>query len=68
MNNILPTVAFGHFVMKVSDIDISYQFYTKLGFRPFVIYPDLPIQLVQAAQPPREVAGHGWRRRAGCRS
>ena len=41
MNNILPTVAFGHFVMKVSDIDISYQFYTKLGFRPFVIYPDL---------------------------
>jgi hypothetical protein len=28
----------------------------------------LPIQLVQAAQPPREVAGHGWRRRAGCRS
>jgi len=29
---------------------------------------DLPIQLVQAAQPPREVAGHGWRRRAGCRS
>jgi molecular chaperone HtpG len=28
----------------------------------------LPIQLVQAAQPRREVAGHGWRRRAGCRS
>jgi len=26
MNNSLPTVAFGHFVMKVSDIDISYQF------------------------------------------
>ena len=29
---------------------------------------DVPIQLVQAAQSPREVAGHGWRRRAGCRS
>jgi hypothetical protein len=28
----------------------------------------IPIQLAQAAQPPREVAGHGWRRRAGCRS
>jgi hypothetical protein len=27
-----------------------------------------PYQLVQAAQSPREVAGHGWRRRAGCRS
>jgi hypothetical protein len=29
---------------------------------------DVPIPLVQAAQSPREVAGHGWRRRAGCRS
>jgi hypothetical protein len=29
---------------------------------------DLPIQLAQAAQPPREAAGLGWRRRAGCRS
>ena len=43
MNNSLPTVAFGHFVMKVSDIDISYQFYTKLGLRPFGIYPDLAV-------------------------
>lgn len=43
MSNSLPTVAFGHFVMKVSDIDISYQFYTKLGLRPFGIYPDLAI-------------------------
>jgi catechol 2,3-dioxygenase-like lactoylglutathione lyase family enzyme len=43
MNNSLPTVAFGHFVMKVSDIDISYQFYTKLGLRPFGIYPDLVV-------------------------
>jgi catechol 2,3-dioxygenase-like lactoylglutathione lyase family enzyme len=43
MNNSLPTVAFGHFVMKVRDIDISYQFYTKLGLRPFGIYPDLAV-------------------------
>ena len=43
MNNNLPVAAFGHFVMKVSDIDISYQFYTKLGLRPFGIFPDLAI-------------------------
>ena len=43
MNNSLPTVGFGHFVMKVSDIDISYQFYTRLGLRPFGIYPDLAV-------------------------
>ena len=29
--------------MKVNDIDISYQFYTKLGLRPFGIFPDLAI-------------------------
>jgi hypothetical protein len=29
---------------------------------------DLPIQLAQAAQPPREAAGHDWRRRARCLS
>jgi catechol 2,3-dioxygenase-like lactoylglutathione lyase family enzyme len=43
MNNSVSTVAFGHFVMKVSDIDLSYQFYTKLGLRPFGIYPDLAV-------------------------
>jgi catechol 2,3-dioxygenase-like lactoylglutathione lyase family enzyme len=43
MSNSLPTVAFGHFVMKVSDIDTSYQFYTKFGLRPFGIYPDLAV-------------------------
>ena len=43
MSNSLPTVAFGHFVMKVSNIDISYQFYTTLGLRPFGIYPDLAV-------------------------
>ena len=43
MNNNLPAAAFGHFIMKVNDIDISYQFYTKLGLRPFGRFPDLAI-------------------------
>ena len=43
MNNNIPVAAFGHFIMKVNDIDISYQFYTKLGLRPFGIFPDLAI-------------------------
>jgi catechol 2,3-dioxygenase-like lactoylglutathione lyase family enzyme len=43
MNNNLPAAALGHFVMKVNEIDTSYQFYTKLGLRPFGIFPDLAI-------------------------
>jgi hypothetical protein len=43
MNNNLPAAAFGHFVLKVDDIDISYQFYAKLGLRPFGIFPELAI-------------------------
>jgi catechol 2,3-dioxygenase-like lactoylglutathione lyase family enzyme len=43
MSNNLPAAAFGHFVLKVNDISISYQFYTQLGLRPFGIYPDLAI-------------------------
>jgi catechol 2,3-dioxygenase-like lactoylglutathione lyase family enzyme len=43
MNNSLPAAAFGHFVMKVNNINSSYQFYTKLGLRPFGIFPDLAI-------------------------
>ena len=43
MNDNLPAAAFGHFIMKVNDIDISYQFYTKLGLRPFGRFPDLAI-------------------------
>ena len=42
-HNNLPAAAFAHFVMKVNDISISYQFYTKLGLRPFGIFPDLAI-------------------------
>ena len=43
MNNNLPAAAFGHFVMKVNDIDISYQYYVKLGLRPFAMFPGLAI-------------------------
>jgi catechol 2,3-dioxygenase-like lactoylglutathione lyase family enzyme len=43
MSNDLPAAALGHFVMKVNDIDASYQFYTKLGLRPFGIFPDLAV-------------------------
>jgi catechol 2,3-dioxygenase-like lactoylglutathione lyase family enzyme len=43
MNNGLPAAAFGHFVMKVNDVNISYQFYTKFGLRPIGIFPDVAI-------------------------
>jgi catechol 2,3-dioxygenase-like lactoylglutathione lyase family enzyme len=43
MNNNLPAAALGHFVLKVSHIETSYQFYAKLGLRPFGIFPDLAI-------------------------
>jgi catechol 2,3-dioxygenase-like lactoylglutathione lyase family enzyme len=43
MNSNLPAAAFGHFVLKVDDVDISYQFYAKLGLRPFGIFPELAI-------------------------
>jgi len=43
MSNNLPAAALGHFIMKVDDIDRSYQFYAKLGLRPFGIFPDLAV-------------------------
>jgi catechol 2,3-dioxygenase-like lactoylglutathione lyase family enzyme len=43
MSTDLPAAALGHFIMKVNDIDTSYQFYTKLGLRPFGIFPDLAV-------------------------
>jgi catechol 2,3-dioxygenase-like lactoylglutathione lyase family enzyme len=43
MNKNLSAAALGHFVMKINDIDISYQFYAKLGLHPFGIFPDLAI-------------------------
>jgi len=43
MSKNLPAAALGHFIMKVSDIDRSYQFYAKLGLRPFGRFPELAI-------------------------
>jgi catechol 2,3-dioxygenase-like lactoylglutathione lyase family enzyme len=43
MSSNLPAATLGHFIMKVSDIDRSYQFYTKLGLRPFGRFPELAI-------------------------
>jgi len=43
MNSNLPAAAFGHFIMKVNDLEISYLFYTNLGLRPVGIFPDLAI-------------------------
>ena len=43
MNKNIPVAGFGHFVMKVNDISISYDFYTRLGLCPFGIFPDLAI-------------------------
>ena len=43
MNGNLPAAAFGHFVMKVNDVNISYQFYTKFGLRPIGIFSDVAI-------------------------
>ena len=43
MDDNLPAAALGHFIMKVADLDISYQFYTDLGLRPFGMFPGLAI-------------------------
>lgn len=43
MDKNLPVAALGHFVMKVDNIEKSYQFYTGMGLRPFGLFPDLGI-------------------------
>jgi catechol 2,3-dioxygenase-like lactoylglutathione lyase family enzyme len=39
----LPAAAFGHFVMKVANLGVSYRFYADLGLRPIGIFPDVAI-------------------------
>jgi catechol 2,3-dioxygenase-like lactoylglutathione lyase family enzyme len=39
----LPAAALGHFVMKVANLDVSYQFYVDLGLRQIWIFPDVAI-------------------------
>jgi catechol 2,3-dioxygenase-like lactoylglutathione lyase family enzyme len=43
MEDFLPAAALGHFVMKVQNIEESYQFYVGLGLRPFDKFPGLAI-------------------------
>ena len=43
MNANQPIAAFGHFVMKVNDVDASYKFYSELGLRPFGKFPGMAI-------------------------
>jgi catechol 2,3-dioxygenase-like lactoylglutathione lyase family enzyme len=43
MRNDVPAAALGHFIMRVNDIDTSYQFYTKLGLRPVGVFPDAAV-------------------------
>jgi catechol 2,3-dioxygenase-like lactoylglutathione lyase family enzyme len=39
----LPAAALGHFVMKVANLDASYQFYADLGLRQMGMFPDVAI-------------------------
>ena len=39
----VPAAALGHFVMKVANLVVSYQFYADLGLRPIGIFPDVAI-------------------------
>ena len=39
----LPAAALGHFVMKVANLGVSYQFYGDLGLRQIGIFPDVAI-------------------------
>ncbi|MFS8148516.1 VOC family protein [Rhizobium sp. BR 249] len=43
MENRLPAAALGHFVMKVANVEASYEFYTGLGLRPFGTFPGLAV-------------------------
>jgi catechol 2,3-dioxygenase-like lactoylglutathione lyase family enzyme len=39
----LPAAALGHFVMKVANLGVSYQFYADLGLRQIGVFPDVAI-------------------------
>jgi hypothetical protein len=39
----LPAAALGHFVMKVANLGVSYQFYADLGLRQIGIFQDVGI-------------------------
>jgi len=39
----LPAAALGHFVMRVANLGVSYQFYADLGLRQIGVFPDVAI-------------------------
>ena len=43
MEDLLPAAALGHFVMKVENVEASYQFYIGLGLRAFDTFPGMAI-------------------------
>ncbi|WP_258525067.1 VOC family protein [Enterobacter sp. 148H3] len=43
MNELLPSAALAHFVMKVNDVDASYAFYQGLGLRALDKFPGMAI-------------------------
>ncbi|MBB4236632.1 VOC family protein [Rhizobium esperanzae] len=43
METDLPAAALGHFVIKVQDIDASYQFYVGLGLRASGTFPGVAV-------------------------
>lgn len=43
MHDLLPAAALAHFVMKVENVETSYQFYSGLGLRPVDRFPGMAI-------------------------
>ncbi len=43
MENDLPSAAIGHVILNVKDVDTSYDFYQKLGLRPWGRFPNAAI-------------------------
>lgn len=43
MEDLLPAASLAHFVMKVANIEASYQFYIGLGLRAFDTFPGMAI-------------------------
>jgi hypothetical protein len=64
----LVAYVIGHNALRAAFDDVILFTATRYGSVNLGVPFGLPIQLAQAAQPPREAAGHDWRRRARCLS
>ncbi len=47
MQDDLPSAAVGHLVLKVSDLERSYRFYSDLGLRPFAKIPEQGVAIIE---------------------